>query len=97
MKEPDVPRRRHLLVIKIEGDTVDDVMHRLDDLSMYIERERKGCEPGLDMVSGGVSANTIAIWAEDPEMNAERYCTALEQWRAWRLPVVVEASEGGDR
>ena len=72
------PRRKHELIIKIGGDTEDDVVDAIRNLLFYFETEQQGrlSEP----CSGGPSCGYYVQYNHDPEMTNKKYFEAIKEY-----------------
>jgi hypothetical protein len=84
------PRRRYTVIIRVSGDTPEDVGRELDELARHIPDHLPQC----NSVGGGCSSGHIVEVIEDPTMTREKYFTALEAFLGARE---VKARIGGDR
>ncbi len=68
-----LPRRRHVLSLKIQADTTGDLIYALEDFA------RKVCDEGLGLngACGGVSTGWSYEYSEDPSVTPEVYQARL--------------------
>lgn len=78
------------MIIRVSGDTPEDVGRELDELARHIPDHLPQC----NSVGGGVSSGHIVEVIEDPTMTKEKYFVELEKFLGARE---VDARIGRDR
>lgn len=76
MSEDQKPlERRHMLAIKVGGDSQEDIIYLLR--AWLNEFEEEGL---FTSTVGGHSAGGSVVYAENPEINHESYFDLVDEW-----------------
>lgn len=72
------PERRFVLDLKVQGDSVKDIVIYLNNFIYQLEigEISDGC-------SGGVSSGSVYKLRENPEMTHEKYFQEIKEFRRW--------------
>lgn len=79
-------RQQYEVEIKIGADTLDDLIHSLENIAFDFERKRTDnvAPEKYDIVSGSPSAGYVVKGDRDPEWTPERHKKALMEWHESR-------------
>ena len=72
----DAPERKYIVGITVGADSWEDILRRLEELLIYMERRGEG----IDMVSGGSRSNVIAVQKVNENQTHEKYFEQLNKF-----------------
>lgn len=76
--------RRHVLLMKVQGDTLEDLYGSLVELLNSVEERIEDSGEGLEklqIIQGGSSASFSVNYQHHPEMSHEKYMEAIKERR----------------
>lgn len=76
--------RRHVLLMKVQGDTLEDLYGSLVELLTSVEERIEDSGEGLEklqIIQGGSSASFSVNYQHHPEMSHEKYMEAVKARR----------------
>lgn len=92
--KPRPPGRRVRLVVDCHGDDLSDIVHILEDL---VDDLSESQTLDAEVTAGSDRYGFSWALATDPDITAESYRAALEEWRQARIGLPLEpAPEDGD-
>ena len=79
----DSPHRRYMLIVKIEADTKEAMIHAIRAALFEIESELPERDY-KDSVTGGIDCSTIVMYNEDRNINHESYWESVNAYMGER-------------
>lgn len=80
MTEPRKPKRRHVLDITVDADSLEDLQHSLEEFARKIAFG----EMGPNGVSGGGSYSWMYRHEENANQTPDGYRNDLKAWLDWK-------------
>lgn len=80
MSERTAPHRRWRMDLRLQADTLADMMRELHHIGHRLLEAEYRKEPQIRVTSGGHSTGFTLAVDEDPEMDHDRYAAALNAY-----------------